>query len=81
MITEVTLVDLNRAGTGLMEIVTAPDIRSGDDAAVVVQQLLLILAKLGTCDGNLAQGSLRVDANVSVRSVHLFNAVFYSCLC
>ena len=64
---EYTLVDLNRSGTGLMEIVTKPDIHSGEEAAQFLQQLLLILEALGTCDGNLAEGSVRVDANVSIR--------------
>lgn len=59
--------DLNRAGVGLMEIVTGPDMASGDEAAAFVQQVMLILDALGTCDGNMAEGSLRVDANVSVR--------------
>jgi aspartyl-tRNA(Asn)/glutamyl-tRNA(Gln) amidotransferase subunit B len=62
-----TLVDLNRCGVGLMEIVTGPDLRSGDEAADFVQQVILVLRALGTCDGNIAEGSLRVDANVSVR--------------
>lgn len=66
---EFTLVDLNRCGVGLMEIVTGPDLRSGDDAAEFVQQVILVLKALGSCDGNIAEGSLRVDANVSVRRV------------
>lgn len=65
--TQFSAVDLNRAGTGLMEMVTGPDIRSGAEAAAFVQQILLILRRLGTCDGNMAEGSVRVDANVSVR--------------
>lgn len=52
-----------------MEIVTRPDIRSGDQAADFVQHVMLILSTLGTCDGNMAEGSLRVDANVSIRPV------------
>eukprot|EP00041_Stephanoeca_diplocostata_P012082 m.201356 g.201356 ORF g.201356 m.201356 type:complete len:538 (-) comp18802_c0_seq4:240-1853(-) len=64
-----TLVDLNRAGVGLMEIVTGPDMASGDEAAAFVQQIMLILNVLGTCDGNMAEGSLRVDANISVRPI------------
>lgn len=62
-----TLVDLNRSGTGLMEIVTRPDINSGDEAGRFLQTLLQIFRTLETCDGNLAEGSVRVDANVSVR--------------
>lgn len=62
--------DLNRCGTGLMEIVTKPDIRSGNQAAEFVQQVMLMLRTLGTCDGNMAEGSLRVDANISVRPAH-----------
>ncbi len=54
LLPNVTLVDLNRAGTGLMEIVTEPDLRSGADAAKFVHQLTLILQALGTCDGNMA---------------------------
>jgi len=50
-----------------MEIVTGPDIRSGKEAAAFTQQLMLILQRLETCDANMAEGSLRVDANVSVR--------------
>eukprot|EP00123_Amoebidium_parasiticum_P004025 comp15319_c0_seq1/m.12168 comp15319_c0_seq1/g.12168 ORF comp15319_c0_seq1/g.12168 comp15319_c0_seq1/m.12168 type:complete len:511 (-) comp15319_c0_seq1:597-2129(-) len=60
-------VDLNRAGTGLMEIVTEPDIRSGEEAAMFVRKLQGILQELGTCDGNMDEGSMRVDVNVSVR--------------
>eukprot|EP00911_Craspedida_sp_UC1_P002183 UC1_evm2s1671 len=63
---ECTLVDLNRAGTGLVEIVTRPDMSSGAEAAAFVRELIGVLEALGTCDCNLAQGSLRVDANVSV---------------
>ncbi|RUS85994.1 hypothetical protein EGW08_006264 [Elysia chlorotica] len=62
----ISLIDLNRAGVGLMEIVTAPDFTSGDDAASFVKDLRDILVALGTCDGRMAEGSMRVDANVSV---------------
>ncbi|XP_071087947.1 glutamyl-tRNA(Gln) amidotransferase subunit B, mitochondrial-like [Haliotis cracherodii] len=62
----VSLIDLNRAGVGLMEIVTEPDFTDGDDAAAFVKELQLILQTLGTCDGKMAEGSLRVDANISV---------------
>ncbi|XP_072410730.1 glutamyl-tRNA(Gln) amidotransferase subunit B, mitochondrial isoform X1 [Chiloscyllium punctatum] len=61
-----TLIDLNRAGIGLMEIVMKPDMCCGDEAAAAVRELQLILQTLGTCHGNMAEGQLRVDANVSV---------------
>jgi aspartyl-tRNA(Asn)/glutamyl-tRNA(Gln) amidotransferase subunit B len=60
-------VDLNRAGVGLMEIVSEPDLRSAEEAGVYLRKLRAILRYLGTCDGNMEEGSLRVDANVSVR--------------
>ena len=60
-------VDLNRSGVGLMEIVSDPDMRSADEAAAYVSKLRAILRFLGTCDGNMEQGSLRADCNVSVR--------------
>ncbi|XP_046549858.1 glutamyl-tRNA(Gln) amidotransferase subunit B, mitochondrial-like isoform X1 [Haliotis rubra] len=62
----ISLIDLNRAGVGLMEIVTEPDFNNGEDAAAFVKELQLILQTLGTCDGKMAEGSLRVDANISV---------------
>uniref|UniRef100_UPI00358FF8B6 glutamyl-tRNA(Gln) amidotransferase subunit B, mitochondrial isoform X2 n=1 Tax=Myxine glutinosa TaxID=7769 RepID=UPI00358FF8B6 len=62
-----TLVDLNRAGVGLMEVVTEPELTSGAEAAAAVQELQLILRTLGTCQGIMAEGHLRVDANVSIR--------------
>lgn len=62
-----TLVDLNRSGVALMEIVTEPDIRSSEEAVAVMRKLRSILRYLGTCDGNMEEGSLRCDANVSVR--------------
>ncbi|MBI4688516.1 MAG: Asp-tRNA(Asn)/Glu-tRNA(Gln) amidotransferase subunit GatB [Nitrospirae bacterium] len=64
-----SLVDLNRAGTPLMEIVTEPDIRSPREAVEFMKKLRAILRYLGVCDGNMEQGSLRCDANVSVRPV------------
>ena len=60
-------VDLNRAGVALMEIVTKPDMRSAEEAKAFVAKLRTILRYLGTCDGNMEQGSLRADINVSVR--------------
>ena len=62
-----TCVDLNRSGVALMEIVSEPDLRSAEEAGVYVAKLRAILRSIGTCDGNMEQGSLRVDANVSVR--------------
>jgi aspartyl-tRNA(Asn)/glutamyl-tRNA(Gln) amidotransferase subunit B len=62
-----TYIDLNRSGVPLMEIVSEPDLRSGEEAALYVAKLRAILRTIGTCDGNMEQGSLRADANVSVR--------------
>jgi aspartyl-tRNA(Asn)/glutamyl-tRNA(Gln) amidotransferase subunit B len=60
-------IDLNRAGVALMEIVSEPDIRSPEEAGAYVRKLRSILRYLGTCDGNMEEGSLRADVNVSVR--------------
>ena len=62
-----SFVDLNRSGVALMEIVSKPDIRSADEARAYVTKLRTILRYLGTCDGNMEEGSLRADVNVSVR--------------
>ena len=62
-----TLVDLNRSGVALMEIVSEPDIRSSEEAVLYMRKLHSIVRYLGTCDGNMEEGSLRCDANVSVR--------------
>jgi aspartyl-tRNA(Asn)/glutamyl-tRNA(Gln) amidotransferase subunit B len=62
-----TYVDLNRAGVGLMEIVSEPDLRSAEEAGLYLRKLRSLLRYLGTCDGNMEEGSLRCDANVSVR--------------
>jgi aspartyl-tRNA(Asn)/glutamyl-tRNA(Gln) amidotransferase subunit B len=62
-----TYVDLNRAGVGLMEIVSEPDLRSAEEAGAYLKKLRSILRYLGTCDGNMEEGSLRCDCNVSVR--------------
>ena len=62
-----TFLDLNRAGVALMEIVSEPDIRSPDEAGAYVRKLRTILRYLGTCDGNMEEGSMRADVNVSVR--------------
>ncbi|HEX4709520.1 Asp-tRNA(Asn)/Glu-tRNA(Gln) amidotransferase subunit GatB, partial [Phenylobacterium sp.] len=62
-----TYVDLNRAGTALMEIVSMPDMRSSEEAAAYVKKLRTILVYLGTCDGDMEKGNLRADVNVSVR--------------
>ena len=60
-------VDLNRAGIALMEIVSEPDLRSAQEAGIYLRKLRSILRYLGTCDGNMEEGSLRCDCNVSVR--------------
>jgi aspartyl-tRNA(Asn)/glutamyl-tRNA(Gln) amidotransferase subunit B len=60
-------IDLNRAGVALMEIVSEPDIRSPEEAGAYMRKLRAILRYLGTCDGNMDEGSLRADVNVSVR--------------
>jgi aspartyl-tRNA(Asn)/glutamyl-tRNA(Gln) amidotransferase subunit B len=62
-----SFVDLNRSGVALMEIVSKPDLRSADEARAYVSKLRTIMRYLGTCDGNMEQGSLRADVNVSVR--------------
>jgi len=62
-----TYVDLNRSGVALMEIVSEPDMRSAEEAAAYIRKLRAILRYLGTCDGNMEEGSLRCDVNVSVR--------------
>lgn len=64
-----SFVDLNRTGVPLMEIVSEPDIRSPKEAAEYMKKLRTILRYLGVCDGNMEQGSLRCDANVSIRPV------------
>jgi aspartyl-tRNA(Asn)/glutamyl-tRNA(Gln) amidotransferase subunit B len=60
-------IDLNRAGVALMEIVSEPDMRSAEEAAAYLKKLRSILRYLGTCDGNMDEGSMRCDVNVSVR--------------
>ncbi len=62
-----SFVDLNRAGVALMEIVSRPDMRSSEEAAAFLRKLRAILRYLGTCDGNMDEGSMRADVNVSVR--------------
>jgi len=62
-----TLVDLNRSGVALMEIVSKPDLRSPDEVNLYIKKLRSIMRYLGTCDGNMQEGSLRADVNVSVR--------------
>ena len=64
-----TYIDLNRSGVGLMEIVSKPDIRTPEEAGLYLKKLRSILRYLGTCDGNMEEGSMRCDANVSVRPV------------
>jgi aspartyl-tRNA(Asn)/glutamyl-tRNA(Gln) amidotransferase subunit B len=62
-----TYIDLNRSGVALMEIVSEPDMRSSEEAAAYLRKLRSILRYLGTCDGNMDEGSMRCDVNVSVR--------------
>ncbi len=62
-----TLIDLNRAGCALMEIVSEPDIRTAEEAGAYLAKMRSILRYLGTCDGNMQEGSMRADVNVSVR--------------
>ncbi|MDP5110225.1 MAG: Asp-tRNA(Asn)/Glu-tRNA(Gln) amidotransferase subunit GatB [Rickettsiaceae bacterium] len=64
---EYSLIDLNRSGIALMEIVTEPDISSPFEAADYVRKLRSLLRYIGSCDGNMEQGSMRCDANISVR--------------
>jgi aspartyl-tRNA(Asn)/glutamyl-tRNA(Gln) amidotransferase subunit B len=64
---DMSMVDLNRSGVALMEIVSKPDLRSAEDAKAYVGKLRTILRYLGTCDGDMEKGSLRADVNVSVR--------------
>ena len=67
MAPDATFVDLNRSGVALMEIVSEPDIRSPEEAGAYLTKLRAILRYLGTCDGNMEEGSMRADVNVSVR--------------
>ena len=62
-------VDLNRSGVALMEIVSKPDLRSPEEVSAYIKKLRSIMRYLGTCDGNMQEGSLRADVNVSVRKV------------
>lgn len=64
-----SLVDLNRCGAGLMEIVFGPHLSHGEEAAALVKELILILETLDTCKSRMDQGELRVDANISVRKL------------
>ncbi len=64
-----TFIDLNRSGVGLMEIVSKPDMHSPEEAGEYLRQLRAIVRALGTCDGNMDEGSMRCDVNVSVRKV------------
>ncbi|MBB4265476.1 Asp-tRNA(Asn)/Glu-tRNA(Gln) amidotransferase subunit GatB [Roseospira visakhapatnamensis] len=64
-----SFIDLNRAGVALMEIVSKPDMRSPEEAGAYLRKLRSILRYLGTCDGNMEEGSMRADVNVSVRPV------------
>lgn len=60
-------VDLNRSGSALMEIVSEPDLRSGEEVVAYLNKLRMILRYLGTCDGNMEEGSMRCDVNLSLR--------------
>ena len=60
-------IDLNRSGVALMEIVSKPDLRSAEEAGIYLRKMRTLLRYLGTCDGNMEQGSMRCDVNVSVR--------------
>ena len=62
-----TLIDLNRAGVPLVEIVSEPDLRSSDEAYQYINQVRKLVRYLDICDGNMEEGSLRCDANISVR--------------
>ncbi|MGA9868475.1 MAG: Asp-tRNA(Asn)/Glu-tRNA(Gln) amidotransferase subunit GatB [Acetobacteraceae bacterium] len=62
-----SLIDLNRSGVALMEIVSEPDLRAPEEAGAYLRKLRTILRYLGTCDGNMDEGSMRADVNVSVR--------------
>jgi aspartyl-tRNA(Asn)/glutamyl-tRNA(Gln) amidotransferase subunit B len=64
---EFSMIDLNRAGCGLVEIVSEPDIRSSDEAASYVRKIQRLLRHVGSCDGNMEEGSLRCDVNISIR--------------
>jgi aspartyl-tRNA(Asn)/glutamyl-tRNA(Gln) amidotransferase subunit B len=64
---KLTYVDLNRSGVALMEIVSEPDLRSAEEAGIYIRKLRSILRYLGTCDGNMEEGSMRADVNVSMR--------------
>ena len=64
-----SLVDLNRAGTPLLEIVSEPDMRSSEEAREYVENLRNILKYIGVCDGNLEEGSMRADCNISIRPI------------
>jgi aspartyl-tRNA(Asn)/glutamyl-tRNA(Gln) amidotransferase subunit B len=62
-----TLIDLNRAGVPLIEIVSRPDLRSGEEAAAYLTEIRKLVRYLDICDGNMEEGSLRCDANISIR--------------
>lgn len=66
---ENSIVDLNRAGVPLVEIVSEPDIRNAEEAGAYMRQLRQIVRYIGVCDGNMEEGSLRCDANVSIRPI------------
>ena len=63
---KVSLIDLNRAGVPLMELVFEPDLEDGEEAAALVKELILIFSSIQTCSCKMEEGALRVDANVSI---------------
>lgn len=64
-----SLIDLNRCGVGLLELVFAPDLQTGEEAAALAKELTLILQKIQVCGGRMERGEIRVDANISVRKI------------
>ena len=63
----VTGIDLNRAGTPLIEVVTEPDMRNAEEAVAFARKLHAIVTSIGICDGDMSQGNMRFDVNVSIR--------------
>ena len=68
-----TMVDLNRSGVALMEIVSKPDLSSPEEVNIYIKKIRSIMRYLGTCDGNMQEGSLRADVNVSVKKLSLIH--------
>ena len=76
-----TYVDLNRSGVALMEIVSKPDLSSPDEVNAYIKKLRSIMRYLGTCDGNMQEGSLRADVNVSVRKAVSYTHLTLPTIC